>query len=94
MSGSARKPPTDLDRAKMPELTALILAPILCARDRLVGERTALTNQLRAFLVERGLIMPQGRRKLELYLETLPATGPACAGARRQGRAPLSCASL
>ena len=37
------------------------------ARDRLVGERTALINQLRAFLMERGIIVPQGRRKLELY---------------------------
>jgi transposase len=44
------------------------------ARDRPVGERTALTNRLRAYLVERGLIMPQGRRTLELYLETLLAT--------------------
>jgi transposase len=34
------------------------------ARDRLVGERTALINQLRAFLLERGIIVPQGRRKL------------------------------
>jgi transposase len=41
------------------------------ARDRLVGERTALINQLRAFLLERGIIVPQGRRKLELFLETL-----------------------
>jgi len=41
------------------------------ARDRLVGERTALTDQLRAFLLERGVIVPQGRRKLELFLETL-----------------------
>jgi transposase len=41
------------------------------ARDRLVGERTALINQLRAFLLERGIIVPKGRRKLELYLETL-----------------------
>jgi transposase len=40
------------------------------ARDRLVGERTALTNQLRAFLLERGITVPQGRRKLELFLET------------------------
>src|SRR3712207_2968675 len=39
------------------------------ARERLVGERTALINQLRAFLLERGLIVPQGRRKLELHLE-------------------------
>jgi transposase len=41
------------------------------ARDRLIGERTALINQIRAFLLERGLIVPQGRRKLELYLEVL-----------------------
>ena len=34
-------------------------------RDRLVGERTALINQLRAVLLERGIIVPQGRRKLE-----------------------------
>ena len=43
------------------------------ARDRLVGERTALINQLRALLLERGTIVPQGRRKLELYLEALLA---------------------
>ncbi len=43
------------------------------ARDRLVGERTALINQLRALLLERGIIVPQGRRKLELHLETLLA---------------------
>ena len=41
------------------------------ARDRLVGERTALINQLRAFLLERGIIVPQGRRKLEQHVETL-----------------------
>jgi transposase len=33
-------------------------------RDRLVAERTALINQLRAVLMERGIIIPQGRRKL------------------------------
>src|SRR6185295_17666988 len=38
------------------------------ARDRLVGERTALINQLRAVLLERGLVIPQGRRKLEQHL--------------------------
>jgi transposase len=38
-------------------------------RDRLVGERTALINQLRAVLMERGLVAPQGRRKLERRLE-------------------------
>ncbi|HEX3991717.1 MAG TPA: IS110 family transposase [Acetobacteraceae bacterium] len=41
------------------------------ARDRLVGERTALINQLRAFLLERGISVPQGRRKLERHVETL-----------------------
>ncbi len=39
------------------------------ARDRLVGERTALINQLRAVLLERGITVPQGRRKLERYLD-------------------------
>ena len=38
------------------------------ARDRLVGERTALINQLRAVLLERGIIVAQGRRKLERQL--------------------------
>jgi transposase len=38
------------------------------ARDRLVGERTALINQLRAVLLERGIIIAQGRRKLERQL--------------------------
>ena len=41
------------------------------SRDRLVGERTALINQLRAILLERGLAVPQGKRKLEQYLVTL-----------------------
>jgi transposase len=38
------------------------------ARDRLVGERTALINQLRAILLERGITAPQGRSKLEQHL--------------------------
>jgi transposase len=42
------------------------------ARERLVGERTALINQLRAILLERGITVPQGRRKLEQYLAALP----------------------
>src|SRR5438874_6662685 len=37
-------------------------------RDRLVGERTALMNQLRAVLLERGITIPKGRRKLEQQL--------------------------
>jgi transposase len=46
------------------------------ARDRLVGERTALINQLRALLLERGLVVPQGRRKLELFLQASAADLP------------------
>ena len=35
------------------------------ARERLVSERTALINHLRVLLLERGIVAPQGRRKLE-----------------------------
>jgi len=41
------------------------------ARDRLVGERTALINQLRAILLERGIIIAKGRRNLERELDAL-----------------------
>ena len=41
------------------------------SRDRLIGERTALINQLRAILLERGLVAPQGKRKLEQFLAVL-----------------------
>ena len=40
-------------------------------RDQLVGERTALMNQIRAILLERGHIVPQGRAKLAACLNTL-----------------------
>ena len=40
------------------------------ARERLVSERTALINHLRALLLERGIAAPQGRRKLEEQLST------------------------
>jgi transposase len=43
------------------------------ARDRLVGERTALINQLRAVLFERGITVAQGRRELERHLAGLDA---------------------
>jgi transposase len=45
------------------------------ARDRLVGERTALINQLRAVLLERGITVAQGRRQLERHLAGLDAQG-------------------
>jgi transposase len=40
-------------------------------RDQLVGERTALMNQIRAILLERGRAVPQGRAKLASCLDTL-----------------------
>jgi transposase len=43
------------------------------ARDRMVRERTSLMNQLRALLLERGIIVPQGRAKLRLRITNLPA---------------------
>lgn len=41
------------------------------ARDRVVGERTSLMNQLRALLLERGVVVPQGRAKLRLRVTDL-----------------------
>jgi len=41
------------------------------ARDRLVAERTALINQLRAVLMERGIVIPQGWRKLNHALAAI-----------------------
>lgn len=38
------------------------------SRDRLVAERTALINQLRAILLERGIVVPQGKLNLERFL--------------------------
>ena len=42
-------------------------------RGRLVAERTALINQLRALMLERGITVPQGRRKFERYLPEILA---------------------
>lgn len=43
------------------------------ARDRVVRERTSLMNQLRAVLLERGIIVPKGRAKLRLQLTEILA---------------------
>lgn len=40
-------------------------------RDRLVGERTALINQLRGILLERGVVIARGRRNLERELDAM-----------------------
>jgi transposase len=43
-------------------------------RDRLIGQRTSLTNQMRSILLERGVVVAQGRRKLLDALQTLSLT--------------------
>ena len=48
--------------------TQLDMQSLHRARERLVAERTALINHLRAVLLERGIAVPQGRRKLEKEL--------------------------
>jgi transposase len=45
------------------------------ARDRAVGERTSLMNQLRAVLLERGVIVPQGRARLRVRVTQLLRQG-------------------
>lgn len=40
-------------------------------RDRLIGERTSLMNQIRSVLLERGHIVPQGKAKLAARLTEL-----------------------
>ena len=48
------------------------------ARDRLVGERTALMNQMRAILLERGIVVAKGKRKLaEALAELIDGRGGA-----------------
>ena len=51
-------------------------------RQRLVGRRTALINQLRAILLERGITVPQRRRILELRLRAILAGEPSPLSAR------------
>jgi len=50
-------------------------------RGRLVAERTAVINQLRALMLERGITVPQGRRKVERLL-------PEILGDERNGLGP------
>jgi transposase len=43
-------------------------------RERLVGQRTGVINQIRAFLLERGIAVRQGLRFLQTELPTILAT--------------------
>src|SRR3954452_16030441 len=45
-------------------------------RDRLIGERTSLMNQIRSILLERGYVVPQGRAKLKVRWASCSATMP------------------
>jgi transposase len=45
------------------------------ARERLVSERTALINQMRALLLERGIVLPQRWRSLAAWVDTPLAAG-------------------
>ncbi len=40
-------------------------------RDRLIGERTSLMDQIRSLLLERGHVMPQGRARLAARLDEM-----------------------
>ncbi len=65
--------------------TQLDMQTLHRVRDRLVGVRTALVNQLRAILLERGIILPQGIHKLEYRLDELAeSAGFAELGTRMQ----------
>lgn len=55
------------------EQAQLDLQTIHRVRQRLVGRRTALINQLRAILLERGITVPQRRRVLERQLPDILA---------------------
>jgi transposase len=45
-------------------------------RERLVSQRTGIINQIRAFLLERGIAVRQGRRFLRMELPRILATPP------------------
>lgn len=53
------------------------------ARERLVAERTALINQMRALLLERGIVLPQRRRALAAWVDApREADAPDCLSPR------------
>jgi transposase len=45
-------------------------------RERLVSQRTGIINQIRAFLLERGIAVRQGQRSLRAELPRILATPP------------------
>jgi transposase len=69
IAGAATRPTMRFVELKSEE--QLDMQTLHRVRDRLVGEPTALINQLRAVLLERGFVIPQGRRKLEQHLAAI-----------------------
>jgi hypothetical protein len=65
-------------------------------RERLVGQRTGIINQIRAFLLERGVAVRQGLRFLRIELPgILLLHDPRCIGVRDDGCASrLACAEM
>lgn len=55
----------------------LALQVLYLARERLVAGRTRLTNQLRAILLEHGVVLPKRRAPLGKMLDELMAGEPA-----------------
>ena len=51
-------------------------------RERLVSQRTGIINQIRAFLLERGIAVRQGQRLLRAELPRILATSPDVLSAR------------
>lgn len=51
-------------------------------RDRLVGERTSLTNQIRSLLLERGYVVAQGHARLRRLLADLLDVDTGCLSPR------------
>ena len=62
-------------------------------RSRLVGMRTMLMNQLRAILLERGIVFPQGRRKFEKAVSACWRTPRRGSGAASGPSSPRSATS-
>ncbi len=63
--------------------TQLDLQILHRVRERLVNARTALTNQMRAILLERGIIVPKGRINLMRRVEGLMTGDPALSARTR-----------
>ena len=53
-------------------------------RERLVSQRTGIINQIRAFLLERGIAVRQGQRFLRAELPRILATPPDVLSPRRK----------